>query len=102
MEAALTPAQPRNHNALWLFTCLQVLDFATTMAVFAKGGYEGNPLVRSLMPFTGAVGAVLISKIALVLLTWKLSRRPWIIWTGNALYGTIVTWNALLAFLPIH
>jgi hypothetical protein len=86
---------------LIVFTILQLLDFLTTISVFSRGGFELNPIVRSLMPWTGPAVAVLVSKTALVLLTWRLSRRPWIVNVGNAFYALVVAWNAGQAFLSL-
>ena len=85
-----------------VFTTLQLLDFLTTMAVLSRGGFELNPVVRGLMPWTGPAVAVLISKAALVLLTWRISRRPGIVNVGNVLYAMVVAWNASQAFLPFR
>ena len=85
-------------NSLIVFATLQLLDFLTTMAVFSRGGSELNPVVRSLMPWTGPAAAVLLCKVSIVLLTWRLSRRRWIVNAGNAFYGLVVVWTATQAF----
>lgn len=89
------PIDTGRRAALLVFATLQLLDFLTSMAVFARGGSELNPIVRSMMPWTGPALAMLIAKIALVALTWRLCRRTWIINAGNALYVLIVVWNGM-------
>jgi hypothetical protein len=88
----------RRRTALLVFATLQLLDFLTTMAIFSRGGSELNPVVRSLMPWTGPAVAVLLSKVSIVFLTWRLSRRPWIVNAGNVFYGLVVVWNGAQVF----
>jgi hypothetical protein len=85
---------------LLLFAFLQLLDFATTMAVFAHGGFEANPVVRAFMPLFGQIGAVLASKVLIVFLVWRFSRRAWLLYVGNAFYALIVVWNTAMLFFP--
>ncbi len=92
----------RRRNALLLFAVLQGLDFLTTLFVLAHGGEEANPVVRSLMPWTGVVTAILLSKAGLILVTWRIARRGWILYVGNGLYAAIVSWNALMMFLAVR
>lgn len=87
------------HTSLVLFTALQMLDFLTTLAVFSRGGFEANPVINTLMPYTGGpIMALLLVKAALVLFTWRLSRQRWIVYSGNVLYSLVVLWNGLLYF----
>lgn len=88
----------RRRRALIVFTTLQLLDFLTTMVVFSHGGSELNPVVRSLMPWTGPAVAVLLSKVSIVLLTWRVNPRTWIVNVGNVFYGLVVVWNAAQVF----
>lgn len=92
----------RRRNALCLFAVLQGLDFLTTMFVLAHGGFEANPVVQCLMPWTGTVLAVLLCKTGLVLVTWRVVRRGWILYAGNGLYAAIAGWNGLMAFLAVR
>ncbi len=100
-------AQPtRNLRGLWrsrpefvIFAVLQILDFLTTMVVMSRGGEEGNPAIKALMPYTGGVMAVLLCKILLVTATWRLSRRAWTLRIGNVLYGAVVVWNTAMIAL---
>lgn len=98
MSAVVLPIQPSRNRALVCFALLQLADLLTTLGVFSRGGYELNPVIRSLMPFTGPAFAVLASKALLFTLAWRFSRRNWILYFGNALYAVIVSWN-LLCFL---
>ena len=98
MSAALVHGHPNRDRALLCFIVLQLLDFVTTLAVFSRGGSELNPVIRGLLPLTGPVVAVLISKALLLLLVWRVSQRNWILYFGNLLYAVIVTWNFLSFF----
>jgi hypothetical protein len=73
-----------------------VLDCLTTLAVFSRGGHELNPIVSSLIPFTGPTLALLSSKALLLFLVWRLSKRNWILYFGNILYAVVVSWNLLM------
>lgn len=92
--AAVLPSLPRS-RALLLFVFLQLLDFTTTVLVFARGGFETNPVVRGFMPLFGPVGGVLAAKILICVLVWRFIRRPSLLYAGNALYILVVAWNAL-------
>jgi hypothetical protein len=82
-------------RALLFFIFLQLLDFTTTMLVFARGGFEANPVVRGLMPLLGPVGSVLATKLLICAIVWWFSRRLWVLYAGNAIYVLIVAWNTL-------
>ena len=104
-SAAPRPGEIRGvqrRNALCVFAFLQGLDFLTTLFVLAHGGLEANPVIRSLMSWTGTVTAVLLCKVGLVWVTWRVVRRGWILYAGNGLYAAIVSWNALMAFLAVR
>ena len=96
--ASIAPIRSNPLRAgLLFFASLQLLDFLTTLAVFSRGGYEANPVINALMPYTGGpIPALLLVKAALVFLTWRLSRRRWIVNSGNVLYSGVVLWNAML------
>ncbi|MGI8960265.1 MAG: DUF5658 family protein [Bryobacteraceae bacterium] len=79
--------------AVVIFIGLQCLDLFTTWMVFSHGGVELNPIVRALMPWTGMILAVLISKATLVLLILLLNRRIWVLRFANILYTCVVAWN---------
>ncbi len=81
-----------------IFIGLQCMDLLTTLAVFSHGGIELNPVVSSLMPWTGRVAAVLASKAILVSLVVMLSRRKRIVHFANILYAAIVAWNLAIMF----
>jgi hypothetical protein len=89
------------HFAMIVFIGLQCLDLLSTLAVFSHGGIELNPVVSSLMPWTGKVAAVIASKALLVSLVVVLSRRKRILFFANILYAAVVVWNLaiLLALL---
>jgi hypothetical protein len=84
--------------AMMFFIALQCMDLITTLAAFSRGGVELNPVVRSLMPWTGQVAAVVVSKSILISLVFLLSRRKRILYFGNILYSAIVTWNMAIVF----
>ena len=97
MTATETLTHPSRFHALLLFVLLQLLDFTTTMLVFARGGFEMNPVVqRVLMPLFGPVGAVLASKALISVCVWRFNRRLWLLYAGNAIYCLVVAWNALM------
>ena len=52
-----------------------------------------NPVVRALMPWTGQLWAVLISKLTLVILILLLNHRIWVLRFANILYTCVVAWN---------
>lgn len=76
-----------------IFIALQCLDLVTTWMAFSHGGVELNPIVRALMPWTGRLWAVLLSKATLVLLILLLNRRIWTLRFANILYTCVVAWN---------
>jgi Domain of unknown function (DUF5658) len=76
-----------------IFIGLQCLDMVTTWMAFSHGGVELNPTVRALMPWTGRLWAVLISKVVLVLVILLLNRRIWVLRFANILYTCVVAWN---------
>jgi succinate dehydrogenase/fumarate reductase cytochrome b subunit len=84
--------------AMIVFIALQCLDLLTTWAAFSKGGIELNPVVSSLMPWTGKVLAVFASKAILISLMFLLARRKRILYIGNILYSAIVAWNVAIVF----
>ncbi len=69
------------------------MDLLTTLTVFSKGGIELNPVVRSLMPWTGPVLAVVVSKVFLALVVCLLSQKVWLVRFANIFYTGIVAWN---------
>jgi hypothetical protein len=72
---------------------LQGLDLLTTWMAFSHGGVEVNPVIRALMPWTGRLWAVLISKATLVSLVFLLNRRIWVLRFANVFYTCVVAWN---------
>lgn len=99
MTAAILPAAHSRYRALVLFAFLQLLDFMTTMAVFARGGFEMNPVVRQFIPLFGPVGGVLASKVLITWLVWRFSRRLWLLYAGNTMCALVVGWNMLMIFI---
>jgi hypothetical protein len=81
-----------------IFIALQCMDLVTTLAVFSHGGVELNPVVRSLMPWTGRALAVLASKLILISLVLLLNRRNRILRFANILYTGVVAWNLAIVF----
>ena len=86
--------------AIYIFVALQAMDLITTLAVFSRGGVELNPVVRSFMPLTGEVAAIVLSKLAITLLICLLSRRIWLVRFANVLYTVIVAWNVAMLYVP--
>lgn len=84
--------------AMISFIALQCLDLLTTLAAFAHGGVELNPIVRSMMPWAGRGLAVLASKLILISLILSLGRRKRILYIANVLYTAIVVWNLTVVF----
>ncbi len=78
---------------MFVFIGLQCMDLLTTLAVFSHGGVELNPVVISLMPWTGRVVAVLASKAILISLVVLFSRRKRTLYFANMFYTAIVAWN---------
>ncbi|MBV9500259.1 MAG: hypothetical protein JO138_12880 [Acidobacteriaceae bacterium] len=81
-----------------LFIGLQCLDLITTLAVFSRGGVELNPVVRSMMPWTGQLFALILSKLAVVSVILLINRRKRVLRFGNVLYTAIVAWNTWVFF----
>jgi hypothetical protein len=103
-EAGVTaePARPHASTAIriatLIFIGLQLLDLVTTLIVFSHGGVELNPTVRALMPWTGKLWAVVISKATLVVLVLLLNRRIWLVRFANILYTGVVAWNIWIIY----
>jgi hypothetical protein len=79
--------------AVIVFIGLQCMDLMTTLVAFSHGGIELNPVVRSLIPWTGRVLAVFSSKVILISLILLYSRRKRVLYLGNILYSAVVAWN---------
>ena len=92
----------RRQSALGLFAFLQMLDLLTTMYVLQHGGFEANPLVKNLIPLMGTITALVVCKAGLVLVTWLVARRRWILVAGNSLYAAIVGWNGLMIMFAMR
>lgn len=75
---------------------LQVGDFITSRAAFARGAVELNPLLGfGTRPSLKLLFAKLLS-IALFWLFVRRTRRLWIAGVLCALFAVIVCWNAAL------
>ncbi len=81
-----------------VFITLQCLDLITTVAVFSRGGVELNPVIRTLMPWTGRLLAIILSKATLLLLVLLLNRGRRILRFANVLYVAVVVWNIAIFF----
>jgi hypothetical protein len=95
----VTEAFGQRRGGRWtliIFVTLQCLDLLTTVVVFSRGGFELNPVVRSLMPLMGPFFAVVVCKALLISLILVFSRRPWMLRFANVLYTGIVAWNVLI------
>lgn len=95
MNTALSQSTERRYRWLIVFGALQLLDFATTMIILARGGVELNPAVRQLIPIFGPVAGVLMSKLMICFLVWRFSRRLFVLYIGNFIYALVVGWNLL-------
>ena len=82
--------------AAMFFIGLQCMDLLTTLMAFSRGGIELNPVVRTLMPWTGRVLAVFASKAILTSVILLYSRRKRILYLGNILYTAVVAWNLFI------
>ncbi|MGH9544064.1 MAG: DUF5658 family protein [Terriglobales bacterium] len=82
------------------FIVLQALDLATTLIAFHFGAFEVNPLVAHLTRTFGPTGGVLVSKLAAVLIIFRVRK---LMWVANLFYVGVVCWNifVLLAFLHL-
>src|SRR5947209_17550054 len=88
-DGALSPSRTFG-LATVIFVALQFLDLITTLAIFSRGGVELNPVVRSLMPWTGQLFALILSKAAVVAVVLLINRRRRILRFGNVLYTAVV------------
>src|SRR5690625_4578090 len=74
---------------------LQVLDVGTTLIALRHGAVEVNPIVNSMIKRLGAKVALLLIKLAfIILLFWFLHYLPiWSLWAVIAVYVGVVIWN---------
>ena len=85
-----------NHLGLKLaLVALQLGDLATTLTVFALGGYEVNPLALALFHLMPPWAAIVVAKIATSLLILRLRTRRLILLAVIG-YVCIVAWNLLV------
>lgn len=85
-------------TAAAIFIGLQFLDLATTLAVFSRGGVELNPVIRTLMPWTGRLLAIVLSKATLLSVILLLGRRRRLLRFANVFYTGVVVWNIVMFF----
>jgi len=97
-ERSLRPSNP-TVLAAGLFVALQCLDLLTTLAILARGGVELNPVVRSLMPWTGQLLALVVSKAIVLSAVLLLIRRRRLLRFANILYTALIAWNVVIFFL---
>jgi hypothetical protein len=108
MEVEVTREKVLAREALWpkkgigpatiIFIALQCLDLITTLAVFSRGGVELNPIIRSLMPWTGRSLAIVLSKATILSVVLLLNRRRRVLRFANVLYVVVVIWNITMFF----
>jgi len=81
-------------KALFIFSCLQVADLGTTLAVLRLGGVEENPLIKHLMLF-GPVEGLILAKLgaAAIGVVCFLSTKPRVLRLANFVFAAIVAWN---------
>src|SRR5207244_4394344 len=73
-----------------------------TLAAFAVGGFEVNPIVSSLTIHFGPLGGVVLSKAIAVLLMLGVRRRLWMV---NLVYIGVICWNLVVVIslvVPRH
>lgn len=95
-DSAIAVATDRFSVAVIVFIGLQCMDLLTTLLAFSHGGVELNPVVRSLIPWTGRMMAVFASKIILISLILMYSRRKRVLYLGNIIYTAVVGWNVAI------
>ena len=77
-----------------VFILLQFLDALTTVVVLQYGGYEANPIVKSLMTVGPIYGLVLAKLIVVAIGTAVLRHgRQRVLFMGNFAYAGIICWN---------
>ena len=80
---------------LEIFIFLQVLDVLTTLTALRLGAQEINPFIRQMMATVGNLEALLVCKIAVVILAaivlWH--RKARVIVTVNYLFACLIVWN---------
>jgi hypothetical protein len=81
------------------FMVLQALDLVTTLVAFHFGAFEVNPLVGRLTTVLGPTGGLLCSKVAAVLIVWRVRK---LVWVANLFYIGVVFWNTLILFALSH
>ena len=92
---------PPFNRLLLSFLTLQFLDLVTTLAVFAHGGVELNPIVRSILPHVSPTGGVVASKTLVSAIAFPLSNRRRVLIAGDIIYSLVVLWNLFVLFM-IH
>jgi len=81
-------------KALLIFSCLQLADLGTTVAVLRLGGVEENPLVKLLMSFGPVEGLILAKLLAVALgVGCFVTTKPRALRMANFLFAAIVAWN---------
>jgi hypothetical protein len=94
---------PSFNRLLLSFLTLQLLDLVTTLIVFAHGGVELNPIVRSILPHLGPTSSVVASKTLVSAIALPLSNRRRVLIAGDILYSLVVLWNLfVLCMLYLH
>ncbi len=91
-------------QTLYQYSCLQVLDFLTTVAFLVGGVSEGNPLVRwALVSFPSplaGLAAVKILAIGLGIYCWQTSKLQ-LLGRINIGFAVLIAWNLLSLILKI-
>jgi len=79
----------------WAWVMLQIGDLLSTLYVFHLGGYEANPLVAKLLPYTGPIGGIVTMKaIGCSLVVPMRSRK--MLSAGLIIASCILSWNIIV------
>lgn len=81
-------------NSLRIFAFLQIADFGTTIAAFACGAAEKNPIVAHMIGIAGIQGLLVAKLIALLIgCAAALTGRSRGLRVVNVIFLGIVLWN---------
>ena len=81
------------------FVCLQLLDILTTLVFLNAGISEGNPLVRTVLRFSGANAALTLLALKSLAVgfawnAWRTGRRK-LLARINILFALCIVWNGI-------
>ena len=86
------------------YAYLQMLDIMTTVAFLLAGVQEANPLVRSMIEWTGhplaALASVKLAALMLGMICWRLGKIR-LLQRANAFFAVLVAWNLFCLILGL-